>query len=125
MVPLLTVKFIYSEKATKFCEISTVDLSCVVTVKSTVEISQNFQAFSEYMNFKKKRNQNLVFHKFASHMIFFHYNYLLFFFSCNYFALCTWLPSFSLLAPPRREKSFPLPKFQVYARSKYGLKFSG
>ena len=35
------VKFIYSEKATKFCEISTVDLSYVVPVKSTVEISQN------------------------------------------------------------------------------------
>ena len=45
------VKFIYSEKATNFCEISTVDLSYVVTVKSTVEISQSFVAFSEYMNF--------------------------------------------------------------------------
>ena len=45
------LKFIYSEKATKFCEISTVDLSYVVPVKSTVEISQNFVAFSEYMNF--------------------------------------------------------------------------
>ena len=47
----ITLKFIYSEKATKFCEISTLDLSYVVTVKSTVEISQNFVAFSEYMNF--------------------------------------------------------------------------
>ena len=37
--------------ATKFCEISTVELSYVVPVKSTVEISQNFVAFSEYMNF--------------------------------------------------------------------------
>ena len=46
------LKFIYSEKATKFCEISTLDLSYVVTVKSTVEISQNFVAFSECMNFK-------------------------------------------------------------------------
>ena len=46
-----TLKFIYSEKATIFCEISTVDFSYVVTVKSTVEISQNFVAFSEYMNF--------------------------------------------------------------------------
>ena len=46
------IKFIYSEKATFFCEISAVDLSYVVTVKSTVEISQNFVAFSEYMNFK-------------------------------------------------------------------------
>ena len=45
------VKFIYSEKATNFCEISTVDLSYVVTVKSTVEISQTCVAFSEYMNF--------------------------------------------------------------------------
>ena len=47
----MTVKFIHSEKATNFCEISTVDLSYVVTVKSKVEISQNFVAFSEYMNF--------------------------------------------------------------------------
>ena len=43
----------YSEKATNFCEISTVNLSYVVTVKSKVEISQNFAAFSEYMNFIK------------------------------------------------------------------------
>ena len=47
----IEVKFIYSEKAKKFCEISTVDLSYVVTVKSTMEILQNFVAFSEYMNF--------------------------------------------------------------------------
>ena len=44
------VKFIDSEKATIVCEISIV-LSYVVTVKSSVEISQNFVAFSEYMNF--------------------------------------------------------------------------
>ena len=50
MFPLL-LKFIYSEKDTKFCEISTVDLSYEVTVKSAVEISQNFVPFSEYMNF--------------------------------------------------------------------------
>ena len=43
-----SLKFIYSAK---FCEISTVDLSYVVPVKSTVEISQDFVAFSEYMNF--------------------------------------------------------------------------
>ena len=42
--------FIYSEKATKFCEISTLLLSHVVPVKSKMEISQNFGAFSEYMN---------------------------------------------------------------------------
>ena len=47
------VKFIYSEKPTRFCEISTVNLSYVVPVKSTVEISQNFVAFSEYMNFTR------------------------------------------------------------------------
>ena len=45
------LKFIFSEKATNFCEISTVDLSYVLTVKFTLEISQNFVAFSEYMNF--------------------------------------------------------------------------
>ena len=45
--------FIFSEKATKFFEISTVDFSYVVKVKSTVEISQNFVAFSEYMNTRK------------------------------------------------------------------------
>ena len=37
------VKFIYSVKATKFCEISTVDLSYVVPVKFTVEILWPFQ----------------------------------------------------------------------------------
>ena len=45
------VKFIYSEKATKFSEISTLLLTTVHTVKSKVEISQNFVVFSEYMNF--------------------------------------------------------------------------
>ena len=46
------VKFIYSEKATKFCEILTLLLSYyVVPVKSKVKISQNVVAFSEYMNF--------------------------------------------------------------------------
>ena len=48
------LKFIYSEKATKFYEISTVDLFYVVAVKSTVEILQNFVAFSEYMNFTNR-----------------------------------------------------------------------
>ena len=41
----------YFEKATNICEISTVDLSYVVTVKSMVEILQIFVAFLEYMNF--------------------------------------------------------------------------
>ena len=51
------LKFIYSEKATKFCEISTLLLSYVVPVKSKQEISQNFVAFSEYMNFTNKATQ--------------------------------------------------------------------
>ena len=50
--PSHCVKFIQSEKATKFCKISTLLLSYVVPVKSKVEISQNFVAFSKYMNFK-------------------------------------------------------------------------
>ena len=37
------LKFIYSERAIKFCEIFTVD--------SKVDILQKFVAFSEYMNF--------------------------------------------------------------------------
>ena len=49
------LKFIYSEKAAKFCEIFTLLLSHVVPVKSKVKISQNFVAFSEYMNFKRKK----------------------------------------------------------------------
>jgi hypothetical protein len=44
------IKFIYSEKATKLCKISTVDLTVTTQDKSTVEISQKFVAFSEYMN---------------------------------------------------------------------------
>ena len=49
------VKFIYSEKATKFCEIFTLLLTRIHTVKSKVKISQNFVAFSEYMNFGKSQ----------------------------------------------------------------------
>ena len=40
------LKFIYSEKATKFCEISTRDVTVTKLDKSTVEISQKFLAFS-------------------------------------------------------------------------------
>ena len=46
------LNFIYSEKATKFYEISTLLLSSAVPVKSKVETSQNSVTFSEYMNFK-------------------------------------------------------------------------
>ena len=48
-IHLIDLKFIYSEKAANFCKISTVNLSYVVTIKSTVEITQNFVAFSEYI----------------------------------------------------------------------------
>ena len=48
------VKFIYSEKATKFCEIFTLLLTVCTVVKSKVKILQNFVAFSEYMNFIRK-----------------------------------------------------------------------
>ena len=47
----MLIKFIHSEKAAEFCEISTLLLTTVHTVKSKMEISQNFVAFSEYMNF--------------------------------------------------------------------------
>ena len=49
----LVLKFIFYEKATKFCEIFTLLLSYVLPVKSTEKISQNFVAFSEYMNFNR------------------------------------------------------------------------
>ena len=61
---LKNIKFIYSEKATKFCEISTLLLSYVVPVKSKVEILQDFVAFSEYMNFNIEHNVADVFFKF-------------------------------------------------------------
>ena len=44
-------KYIFSEKATKFSEISSLILSYVMPVKSKVENFQNFVVFSEYMNF--------------------------------------------------------------------------
>mgnify|MGYP007022695339 CR=1 FL=1 len=47
-------KLINSEKATKVCEIFTLLLTTVHTVKRKVKVrwfSQNFMAFSEYMNF--------------------------------------------------------------------------
>ena len=48
------VKFIYSEEATKFCEIFTLFLTVSTVVKSKVKILQNFVAFSEYMKFSLK-----------------------------------------------------------------------
>ena len=49
---IILVKFIYSEKASKFCEIFTLLLTVYTVVKSNMKISQNIVAFSEYMNFK-------------------------------------------------------------------------
>ena len=53
-IPDILLKFIYSEKAAKFCEIFPLLLTTVHTVKSKGKILQNFVAFSEYMNFKCK-----------------------------------------------------------------------
>ena len=51
----ILLKFVYFEKATKFCKISTLLLSTVHTDKKG-KISQNFVVFSEYMNFNKFSN---------------------------------------------------------------------
>ena len=48
----MILKFIYSEKATIFCEIFPLLLTVCTVVKSKGKISRNFVAFSEYMNFK-------------------------------------------------------------------------
>ena len=52
---LEVLKFIYSEKATKFCKIFPLLLTTVHTVKSKGKISQNFVAFSEYINLNNVR----------------------------------------------------------------------
>ena len=49
----MVLKFINSEKATKFCEIFPLLLITVHTAKSKEKISQNFLAFSEKLNFNK------------------------------------------------------------------------
>ena len=51
----------YSEKATKFCEIFFLLLTRLHTVKSKVKISQNFVAFSEYMDFTIEKDIYLEF----------------------------------------------------------------
>ena len=56
-----TVEFIYSEKATKFCEIFTLLLTVCTVVKSKVKISKNRVAFSEYMNFTMAETSNYKF----------------------------------------------------------------
>ena len=45
------IKFIYSEKATNFCEIFPLLLTVCTVVKSKGKILQNFVAFSDYKNF--------------------------------------------------------------------------
>ena len=50
-IQFMLVKFIYSEKATKFCKIFPLLLTVCTVVKSKGKISHNFVAFSEYMNF--------------------------------------------------------------------------
>ena len=57
---LVYLKFIYSENATKFCEIFTLLLSYVLPVKSKVKILQNLVAFSEYMNFTRVETRQPV-----------------------------------------------------------------
>ena len=54
-----SIKLIYSEKAKKFREISILDLSYVVAVKSMVEILQNVVAFPEYINFMSSISEQL------------------------------------------------------------------
>ena len=49
-----SLKIIYSEKATKFCEIFSLLLTGTTSDKSKVKILQNFVAFSEYINFTNK-----------------------------------------------------------------------
>ena len=50
----LIVKFTYSEKVAKFCEIFPLLLTLCTVVKIKGKISQNFVAFSEYMNFNEQ-----------------------------------------------------------------------
>ena len=47
------LNFTYSEKATKFYKIFPELLTVCTVVKSKGKISQNFEAFSEYMNSTK------------------------------------------------------------------------
>ena len=58
------VKFLYSEKATKFCKIFPLLLT-VCTVVSKGKISQNYEAFSEYMNFKGENDDIITLSMFA------------------------------------------------------------
>ena len=48
---IVNLNFMYSEKATKFWKIFTLLLTGTIEDNSKVKISQNFLAFSEYLNF--------------------------------------------------------------------------
>ena len=50
------LKFIYSEKATKFCQFFPLLLTVCTVVKSKGKIWQNFVAFLEYMSFTIQSN---------------------------------------------------------------------
>ena len=60
------IKFIYSEKATKFCKLFTLLLTGTTYDKGKVESLQNFVAFSEYMNFKM--DDGLIFLAFLEYL---------------------------------------------------------
>ena len=63
-IQTILLKFIQSEKATKFCNIFTLLLTGTTQDKSKVKISQNFVVFSKYINFKKKKS-NVFFQDFV------------------------------------------------------------
>ena len=60
---VLLVKFIYSEEATKFCEIFPLLLTVCSAFKSKRKILQYCVAFSEYMNFNKRPDQSIAGHE--------------------------------------------------------------
>ena len=72
------LKFIYSEKAIKYCKISIIDLTVTTQDKSTLEISQNFVSLSECMNFIQQNIRSLGIY-FVSHVIFSSYTYVILF----------------------------------------------
>ena len=49
----------FSEKATKFDEISIVVLALLSNVKNKIEFSSNFLAFTKYMNFTYKNRLSI------------------------------------------------------------------
>ena len=57
---MIPVKFMFSMKATKIDGIFTVDLTYVVSVKSTMKISSIFVAFLKNTNFKELDSKALL-----------------------------------------------------------------